>query len=66
MPFPTVLTVTHSCASDRTCDRSARDRSCPPRSAGNLAPNATDSFQVNLYQGSCPSFLVGAASGYYK
>jgi hypothetical protein len=34
-------------------------------SPGDLAPNATDSFQLDLYDQSCPSFLVGA-SGYYK
>jgi hypothetical protein len=32
--------------------------------SSDLAPNATDSFQVNFYEGTCPSFLVGA-SGYY-
>lgn len=32
--------------------------------SGDMAPNATDSFQVNFYEGTCPSFLVGA-SGYY-
>jgi hypothetical protein len=35
------------------------------RSSGNLAPNATDSFQLDLYDQSCSSFLVGA-SGYYS
>ena len=30
-----------------------------------LAPNAADSFQLDLYGQSCPSFLVGA-SGYYS
>jgi hypothetical protein len=34
-------------------------------SSGNLAPDATDSFQLDLYGQSCPSFLVGA-SGYYS
>jgi len=34
-------------------------------SSGNLAPDATDSFQLDLYDQSCPSFLVGA-SGYYS
>jgi hypothetical protein len=34
-------------------------------STGDLASNATDSFQLDLYDQSCPSFLVGA-SGYYK
>ena len=33
--------------------------------SGDLAPNATDSFQINLYDQQCPSFLVGA-SGFYK
>jgi hypothetical protein len=33
--------------------------------SGDLAPNATDSFQTNFYDQQCPSFLVGA-SGYYK
>ena len=33
--------------------------------SGNLAPAATDSFQLGLYGQSCPSFLVGA-SGYYS
>ena len=32
--------------------------------SGNLAPGATDSFQLDLYNQSCSSFLVGA-SGYY-
>lgn len=34
-------------------------------SSGNLALDATDSFQLDLYGQSCPSFLVGA-SGYYS
>ena len=34
-------------------------------SLGNLVPDATDSFQLDLYDQSCPSFLVGA-SGYYS
>jgi hypothetical protein len=34
-------------------------------STGNLAPDATDSFQLDLYDQSCQSFLVGA-SGYYS
>jgi hypothetical protein len=33
--------------------------------SGDLAPNATDSFQISLYGQACPSYLVGA-SGYYK
>jgi hypothetical protein len=35
------------------------------RSSGNLAPNATDSFQLDLFDKSFPSFLVRAA-GYYS
>ena len=34
-------------------------------SSGDLAPNATDSFQLDLYDQRCSSFLVGA-SGFYK
>ena len=34
-------------------------------SSGDLAPNATDSFQINLSDQQCSSYLVGA-SGYYK
>lgn len=34
-------------------------------SSGNLAVGATDSFQIGLYDQSCPSFLVGA-SGFYS
>jgi hypothetical protein len=34
-------------------------------STGNLAPDATDSFELDLYDQSCSSFLVGA-SGYYS
>ena len=34
-------------------------------SSGDLAPGATDSFQLNVYDQRCSSFLVGA-SGYYK
>ena len=34
-------------------------------SSGNLAPGATDTFQVDLIQTPCPSYLVGA-SGYYS
>ena len=34
-------------------------------SSGDLAPDATDSFQLDLYDQNCPSFLVGA-SGYYS
>ena len=34
-------------------------------SSGDLAPGATDSFQLNVYDKRCSSFLVGA-SGYYK
>jgi hypothetical protein len=34
-------------------------------SSGNLAPDAADSFQLDLNDQSCPSFLVGA-SGYYS
>jgi hypothetical protein len=34
-------------------------------SSGDLAPNATDSFQIDLSGQQCSSYLVGA-SGYYK
>jgi hypothetical protein len=34
-------------------------------SPGDLAPNAAGSFQLDLYDQECASFLVGA-SGYYK
>jgi len=34
-------------------------------SSGDLAPGATDSFQLSLFDQGCASFLVGAA-GYYK
>ena len=33
--------------------------------SGDLAPNATDSFELNFYGQQCSSYLVGA-SGYYK
>ena len=33
--------------------------------SGDLAPSATDSFQLSLFDQGCASFLVGAA-GYYK
>jgi hypothetical protein len=33
--------------------------------SGNLAPNATDSFQIDLYGQACSSYLVGA-SGFYQ
>jgi hypothetical protein len=33
--------------------------------SGDLATNASDSFQINLSDQQCPSYLVGA-SGYYK
>lgn len=33
--------------------------------SGDLAAGATDSFQIDLYNQPCPSYLVGA-SGYYK
>jgi len=33
--------------------------------SGDLAPNATDSFEITFYNQQCPSYLVGA-SGYYK
>jgi preprotein translocase subunit SecG len=33
--------------------------------SGDLAPNATDSFQIDFNDQQCPSYLVGA-SGYYK
>ena len=33
--------------------------------SGDLAPNATDSFQINFYEQPCPSYLVGA-SGFYQ
>lgn len=34
-------------------------------SSGDLAANATDSFQIDFSDQQCPSYLVGA-SGYYK
>lgn len=33
--------------------------------SGDLSPGATDSFEINLYNQPCSSYLIGA-SGYYK